>query len=467
MKHLYGLFSLLFSTFILFSLPTNNISAQALEVASFTTGTTSDCRPTAGTRNVTFITINFTGGLCDSNGDGSIDLSISPSGAGVTFQTDPIIVNGDCSEVVTLVVSNTATVGDYSISACIEDDDGLTDPNSLGTGFTGCNGVNSEVFVLGTFTLTAGPDVQTFNNITILPGATGATIVNTNNAMEGVTDFGFDIDGDMVDDITMTDPNDGASSAATLGVLGGENDVRVTLTVNYPSSSVAAMTVSVENLTSATHGHQGATATSTMRLTATDDCGNTDNSTATLTALPVDLKYFRGTVNGADISLEWVTASEFNNNYFEIERSFDGLNYHPVAKIYGAGDSFEEISYNFIDRDVKGGNSVYYRLKQIDFDGFFNYSETINLVINNNGIFDVKNVYNDSESLQINYTSPNEKQVTATIYDLNGRILIEYTFFPYQELNSETIDISTLNRGFYIVNLHNGQNQVTKKFVKN
>lgn len=96
-------------------------------------------------------------------------------------------------------------------------------------------------------------------------------------------------------------------------------------------------------------------------------------------ALPIELLYFTGEKNscGSNI-LSWATATEQNNDKFEIERSIDGVDFVKIGTLKGAGNSTQKLTYNFVDNTVNPSIN-YYRLKQIDFDGSFSYSNLISI----------------------------------------------------------------------------------------
>lgn len=97
--------------------------------------------------------------------------------------------------------------------------------------------------------------------------------------------------------------------------------------------------------------------------------------------LPIELVSFTaGANNNGEVVLNWITAIEINNDYFTIERSTDGINFEEVARIAGAGSSTVTNTYTTIDNQPASGLS-YYRLKQTDFDGTFEYSNTVSVKI--------------------------------------------------------------------------------------
>ena len=93
--------------------------------------------------------------------------------------------------------------------------------------------------------------------------------------------------------------------------------------------------------------------------------------------LPVDLIHFDvHAANNHSASLHWATASEINNSHFEIERSYDGRNFETNGEVSGNGNSQHRIDYSYTDVSVSNlENTVFYRLKQVDFDGTSEYSD--------------------------------------------------------------------------------------------
>jgi hypothetical protein len=93
-----------------------------------------------------------------------------------------------------------------------------------------------------------------------------------------------------------------------------------------------------------------------------------------VTALPVELIRFETKRLNGTVVLNWATASEHNNSHFEVERSQDGKTWAKLGTVPGNGNSQKIITYQFEDRTAELGKIIYYRLKQNDFDGVFEYS---------------------------------------------------------------------------------------------
>lgn len=98
------------------------------------------------------------------------------------------------------------------------------------------------------------------------------------------------------------------------------------------------------------------------------------------TPLPIELLDFRAKrVNGGSVLLEWLTASELNNDYFTLERSADMEDWDEIATIDGSGNLSIEKKYEYQDENPLISKEVFYRLKQTDFDGEFTYSGVISI----------------------------------------------------------------------------------------
>jgi fibronectin-binding autotransporter adhesin len=97
-----------------------------------------------------------------------------------------------------------------------------------------------------------------------------------------------------------------------------------------------------------------------------------------INALPIELSAFAASVTPAGVALEWKTLSELNNDYFEVQRSADGLEFMKIGEVPGHGTSRVPVSYSFDDPHPLVGRS-YYRLKQVDFDGVFSYSKIVSV----------------------------------------------------------------------------------------
>lgn len=184
------------------------------------------------------------------------------------------------------------------------------------------------------------------------------------------------------------------------------------------------------------------------------------------TVLPVELSRFTGQVKSEDIRLSWQTASELNNEKFEIERSINGKDFQMIGTIKGNGTTNEEQDYTFEDKRPSFGFN-YYRLKQIDFDGAFEYSETIVLEVKE----DRKNIGkiypNPSQNglAHLDYASSEEETINVLVFDLAGQLLWNQTHATSKGINRLDFDFSNLSTGMYIVKIGNNENATHQRLI--
>jgi hypothetical protein len=185
--------------------------------------------------------------------------------------------------------------------------------------------------------------------------------------------------------------------------------------------------------------------------------------------LPVDLVDFTGKEEGNTIRLQWTTASEINNDRFEIHRSYNGLDFEKIGEVTGAGDSKEPLHYGFVDmRPFIGKN--YYRLRQVDFDGQFEYSKVIlvNFESSNAHWFDV--VVYPNPVVNREFTArvmSREEQIPVVlrVYDAVGATLFVREYHvPEDGLDYDVRLGLSVKSGMYFIEVHQG-NAVTRKKI--
>ncbi len=143
-----------------------------------------------------------------------------------------------------------------------------------------------------------------------------------------------------------------------------------------------------------------------------------------LQPLPVELTSFIATATAEGVLLNWTTATEINNQGFEIERSSDGVEFYTVGFVQGAGTSTERREYVYTNKvDYKGGEIFYYRLKQIDLDGGVQYSNIVEIEFNVPKDFVLHQNYPNpfNPSTTIKYAVPKTSLVSIKVYDLTGQ----------------------------------------------
>ena len=168
--------------------------------------------------------------------------------------------------------------------------------------------------------------------------------------------------------------------------------------------------------------------------------------------LPVSLMSFTAKLHQKNnVTIDFSTASEQNNHYFNIEHGIDAINFDKIAQINGNGNSNTIQKYQFIHQDLQEGVH-FYRLKQVDIDGTFKYSDVRKININkNNSVFGIETFPNPAKNiLNINATiDENIDTFSITIYDTNGRIILAQNLSNTQN----QIDMSNLNSGLYFAKI--------------
>lgn len=186
--------------------------------------------------------------------------------------------------------------------------------------------------------------------------------------------------------------------------------------------------------------------------------------------LPVSLVTFVGSVRESDALLQWTTSSELNNRGFEVERSFDGVTFKSIGFVKGAGTSNRTVKYATTDRGAFANASLaYYRLKQVDFDGKYEYSSTIQLNKSVTGLQSVSLFPNPfSDKLSITFTSSTDSKYEVAVLDLQGKTVHTETFNAVEGINEMKLSsaLSELHAGFYVIQITSSELTKTFKVMK-
>ncbi|MBS1658446.1 MAG: hypothetical protein JST18_10180 [Bacteroidetes bacterium] len=166
--------------------------------------------------------------------------------------------------------------------------------------------------------------------------------------------------------------------------------------------------------------------------------------------LPVELTSFNGKQEGSTNVLTWETSSELNNDYFSIERSVDGNTFYEIGRLKGAGNSTSLNEYVFYD-EYPGEGTNYYRLKQIDTDGSFEYSNAI--AIDGANSFDPVSIYPAGNNLFILHFY-NSFDGEIMLSDIRGNVLLRTQGSGRNEI---PIDLRNFSPGIYLLDLNDRQ----------
>ena len=195
--------------------------------------------------------------------------------------------------------------------------------------------------------------------------------------------------------------------------------------------------------------------------------------------LPVELGSFSAQVFQDEVQLKWITMTEVNNYGFDIERKVNVFEWCKIGFVEGNGNSNSPKTYTFFDNNLIGGNNFYYRLKQIDTDGSFEYTEILEVEYYPQ-IFKLHQNYPNpfNPSTTIKYTIPSviasatkhSQFVTLKVYDILGS---EIATLVNEEKSPGTYEVEftpafgnrVLVSGIYFYKLTVGNFVETKKMV--
>ena len=180
--------------------------------------------------------------------------------------------------------------------------------------------------------------------------------------------------------------------------------------------------------------------------------------------LPIELLYFRGEQDQHSNWIEWVTATEINNQWQILERSANGLtNWEEIARIEATGWSTETQYYNWEDENPL--EETYYKLRAVDFDGAEQKSDVI--VISRKGEkFEITNVYPNPaiDRIHLEYQSNKNGDVQLQILDALGRLTLQRPLSAVKGRNEQLIRLDDLSSGNYFLVLADGKEKSVRQF---
>ena len=260
-------------------------------------------------------------------------------------------------------------------------------------------------------------------------GTWSGDVENINPSIGGVT---IDI---------LQDPNNPDNTTGINGIKFDEgfeptNPRYFYFTLNEPLAITAGMTLGVK---------AGGPNDGSFNITGV--CGPSTSCT-----LPVELTRFNAVAESSDVRLDWETATETNNDYFQVEHSTDGAGFTALDFVPGHGDSQAPISYSYAHKNAPPGIN-YYRLKQVDYDGAFEYSDVVTAQVAGNGEL---RVFPNPARDELRLTSGLKEQLGYTLFDATGRLVRQGSLAP----QGDRIDLSGLPGGVYFLHVENERGEV-------
>lgn len=190
-----------------------------------------------------------------------------------------------------------------------------------------------------------------------------------------------------------------------------------------------------------------------------DYSDNTEVEICVALVVPVELLSFEGELMDRGVDLKWETATEINNEGFEIERSEDGVEWKNIGFVEGNGTTNDNESYTFLDQNpMTGGN--YYRLKQMDYDGAFEYSDVVFVRTSQEqtGFSAYPNPVKNELNLDLDREITN---ITIRLVDTAGKLIWNHTGW------TQSIPFTDIEAGIYILSIEGDNFQEVKKITKN
>lgn len=177
--------------------------------------------------------------------------------------------------------------------------------------------------------------------------------------------------------------------------------------------------------------------------------------------LPIELIQFTARLEDRTTILDWATASELNNNHFNIQRSEDAINFSNIGKVKGQGTTNERNYYQYSDLLTKNG-TFYYRLQQVDDNGTSTYSPIVSVSVSSEEQF---LIYPNPAQDYIHFKTKNlEGNTRIQIIQSTGQVLIEHDL-P-NSTQHYSLDIRALPKGQYFMRIISPNHQIVQYFIK-
>ncbi len=184
------------------------------------------------------------------------------------------------------------------------------------------------------------------------------------------------------------------------------------------------------------------------------------------TSLPADLIAFEGSAEERMNKLSWQTASEENVAAFQVESSLDGRAFNPIGSVQANGNTENLSNYIFVDEAPL--SLSYYRLKIVDFDGSFEYSDIVTIERSKSDIAEVEvfPVPAVNEEVTVLIHSKSSGKVLVDLFDMTGKILEQSRLEVAEGINPMTINLPESANNIYFLTIYNGTDRISKTIVK-
>jgi hypothetical protein len=279
------------------------------------------------------------------------------------------------------------------------------------------------------------------------PGAYGVTIDKIIDQLPaGFTFQAIDNSSQVTSSNSTSTPSAGSSGTITFegGVVSGGNTSYYipaggTYILKYTAVAPAS---SASNLL-----------TTVQDFVGTTMVGSAQNTVSVSTILPVKLISFGASAKKETIQLDWETSSETNTSLFEVERSGGDGQFKKIGEQTASGNTDKPVSYLFVDKGPSPGKN-YYRLRMIDRDGKWEYSNIISII--SEKVVPLYSIYPNpvSDAVSVTIDMQNAGKLSLRLYDMNGHLLLSTFRMVEKGISTQVIDgLNKFKAGNYILKL--------------
>lgn len=334
-----------------------------------------------------------------------------------------------------------------------------------------------DPFITVTETGTKQYNLQVTDTVTGCNSATSANItVNTCSTVGSVGDFvWFDINGNGLQDVAEPGVSNVMvklynSVGYNVATASTDADGYFSFANITPGEDYYLIFSKPEGYSFTLQNIGGAAAANNSKADNTGHSNNfsviADNNISTIDAgiiptgnTPVTLLSFTGKLKNNIVLLNWQTSAEYNNHYFDVERSSDGINFTTIGRIDGNGTTSLPHSYSFIDAHPLNGAN-YYRLRQADFDGHSTYSLTLKIITTISPVI-AATYQRSNNSIQVTLNKP-QSTIQLQLFAANGQLVKQGIV---TNTNNYLLKLPLLADGMYMLQVLYGSNIYVQKIL--
>ena len=370
------------------------------------------------------------------------NAAITDIGQQIIFTIDSIVISNN---------ANLTEIGNYQFQTSINGDLIIeNNPELLGTGsLSNLSQVTGQIRIHNNDALT--PTSYELTSESFVSGLTGLQSVTSAGAVHITENDGLLNIGDINPGLVI---NDSLTIASNLNLAD--------CTTLPCQVTVRGGTVNTLNPAVAIFGNTGDCADKDALRNDTDLDGRACIVAAR--ALPIELLAFSGRLADDHVALTWETATETDNSHFFVERSTNGFTFTAIGRVEGAGSSTEAIRYDYPDYDYPAGR-IYYRLRQVDFDGTESVSETVTIISEEavTGLQTYPNPVTAGTPVEIAMGKVWAMgQISVDVFTADGRRAFSLSHPAGDRITVPTTGLST---GLHLLRISNGTRSETQRLL--